>query len=57
MVKPILLGVCGALATLAVTALVYLAYDTRIKALRGDAAATFLEQQIQKQNNPTQEKR
>lgn len=48
-VKAFVIGISGAMAALAVAALVYLAWDTHRMALRGDAAATFIEQQLIRQ--------
>lgn len=46
--RSLLIGCLGACLALAVAALVYFAWDTHRMAKRGDAAATFLEQQIQR---------
>lgn len=55
-VKAFLVGVIGAVLVLAIAGLCYLAYDTRQKAVRGDAAATFIEQQIKTQQAATPQK-
>lgn len=52
-VKAFVLGILGAALVLAIAWLGYLAYDTRQKAVRGDAAATFIEQQIKSQQAQT----
>lgn len=45
--KAFLFGVSGAVLVLIVASVVYLAYDTHRMAKRGDAAAAFIEAQIQ----------
>lgn len=47
--KAFLVGVGGAVMVLIVASVIYLAYDTHRMAVRGDAAAAFIEQQIKSQ--------
>lgn len=49
--KAFLVGTSGAVLVLIVVGVIYLAWDTRLKAVRGDAAATFIESQIKAQQS------
>ena len=51
-VKAFVIGVGGAVAVLIVAAVVYLAIDTHRMAKRGDAAASFIEQQLSRTQQP-----
>lgn len=46
--KAFVIGVCGAVLVLIVAGVFYVAYDTHRMAKRGDAAAAFIEAQLQK---------
>ena len=50
--KAFFVGVIGAIVVLLIAGLIYVAFDTHRMAVRGDAAATFIEQELRKAQSP-----